>query len=429
MLKSAVCVPTIKDFYYTPHRGSFIGVHRVSKFLNDSGFNNKLFIFPNMKKKAINIDIPGELEYLRPFLENEKLLFFKSYKRFGYEHNYCADLILKDNPHIVFISCFAFCYANESVELAKAIKNKSENAIIAIGGAGVTVFPKFFEKYDVFDFVLPGDCESVLPEFLNNIFNLKIKVQDEFPFIISRTKTFKTFEQFSTVLSSGCPKKCSFCSNHLTSGRKIKTVDIEKIIKELRNIHSNKPVHINFEDDNIFFYKDYFFEVLEIIKRTFPDAKFSCENGIDYLMLNENDMKKLIDSGFKQFNFSLVSTDFTTLNNIKRENNIEHFKQLTEFALKNNVKVFAYFIAGLQNDTFKSVEETINFLTNMNAIAGISPFYPVPGIEGFEDKSIFEKYPPYMFCGSSCYPWNNSLTTEEIIFFFDMVRRKNLCII
>ncbi len=146
-------------------------------------------------------------------------------------------------------------------------------------------------------------------------------------------------------------------------------------------------------------------------------------------MLNENDMEKLINLGFKQFNFSLVSTDLMTLNNIKRENNIEHFKQLTEFALKHDVKVFAYFIAGLQNDTFKSVEKTINFLTSQNVVTGISPFYPVPGIEGFEDKSIFEKYPTYMFCGSSCYPWNNSLTTEEIIFFFDMVRRKNLCII
>jgi uncharacterized radical SAM superfamily protein len=426
-MKSVVCVPTIKDFYYTPHRGSFIGAKRLSILLKKIGFENKLFIFPQMKSKPKTTILPKKLKYLEPYLNDNNLLFFKSYKRFGYLHEYCAKLILQTEPNIIFISCFAFCYANETFELAEALKKLNSKIPIVVGGAGVTVFEDFFKRNPNIDYVLSGKVEEILPDFLNLIFNVKIEPEIEhFPYIFTKTKIFKNHIQYSSILSEGCPKKCSFCANHLTAGRKLILTNIKNVEKSIFQSNETKKIYLNFEDDNIFFFKDYFFEILNIFKKKFKDIRFSCENGIDYLQINEADIEKMAQMGFKQLNFSLVSINEKTLQNNNRAYDHNHFEKLIKTAQKLKLPVFAYFIIGLKNDTLSSVKETIKFLSSLKVTIGISPFYPVPGVKYFEDKSLFFRYPPYLFAGSSCYPWNNSISTAEMIYLFDNVRRINL---
>ncbi len=93
---------------------------------------------------------------------------------------------------------------------------------------------------------------------------------------------------------------------------------------------------------------------------------------------------------------------------------------------KKNIPCIVYFIAGLKDDSFEKTMQTIKFLEKLPCLIGISPFYPVPGIAGFENKKIFEEKSPILTKGSSFYPWNNSLTTKELIEAFKIARKINL---
>jgi hypothetical protein len=53
---------------------------------------------------------------------------------------------------------------------------------------------------------------------------------------------------------------------------------------------------------------------------------------------------------------------------------------------------------------------------------GVSLFYPVPGLPGFRDLKIFDTLSPTLCCGSSAWPWNNSLSTETLVTAFRIAR-------
>ena len=53
-------------------------------------------------------------------------------------------------------------------------------------------------------------------------------------------------------------------------------------------------------------------------------------------------------------------------------------------------------------------------------------FYSVPGLPDFSDTAYFRNIAPGLLRGSSAYPWNSSLSTEELITAFRISRTLNL---
>lgn len=422
-LKTAVVVPPLRDFYFTPHRASFVGAHNLMKVLDGCGFESILFNFPISKNKPKGIPLPKKLEYLKNHLGKE--MFFKEYKLFGTNFEVAAKTVLDKSPDLVFISCFAFGYAEDSIEFAKFLKKLNRQLPLAVGGAGVTVYPHYFEKSGVFDFVLTGDAEDAVPIFLER--ELDVKNMQKFcrNSEIVPTITIRDKQLFSVILSKGCPKNCEFCSNHLTQGKKFTLLDINYLVNQVKNI-SNKKIHINFEDDNILFAKEHFFDLIITLKNINKNITFSAENGLDFMLLNIDEVDFLIKNGFSQFNFSIVSKNNNILDTNQRGADFDKFENLVARISFHNVKVFTYFIAGLKGDNLENIEILISYLENLPTILGISPFYPVPGIKGYENMEIFQNKPAYLTLGSSFFPWNNCLATRELIELFCKVRKINL---
>lgn len=422
-MRCAVVVPPIEDFYYTPHRGSFLGAHIVATILKSFGHSVYLHLFPNKKKPKI-IQLPDNLNYLKDFLiqgEIGPFSYFSTYKRFGPDYPNAAEAILANSPNIVFISCFAFCYALSTIRLAEELKKKDKNLKIVLGGSGAAVFPEYFEKTGLFDSVLTKEAEVAIPEFLG-----KDKRFDLIPCVIN-TKNTKRFSYYSTYLTRGCPKGCGFCSVALVHGKKLREVDHDVLLKLLPTIDDSKAGLFNFEDDNVLLKKESFFDLVQKIKKMYPTALFSCENGIDYRELDVDTVKKMIDLGFRQFNLSVGNINNSVLNYQKRTFLREKFLEVVKYLEKNDIDTIVYFITGFKNERWEDSIKNLMFLSNLgkNIRIGISMFYPVPGILGFEDRNLFLDKSPILLCSSCAYPWNESLTTEDFITLFRLVRIVN----
>jgi hypothetical protein len=165
--------------------------------------------------------------------------------------------------------------------------------------------------------------------------------------------------------------------------------------------------------------------MLSLIKTRFPGTEFSAENGLDYTALDETTADTLIDYGFTAFNLSMASADRVILKKENRQSDSAKLAALLEHLKTRGKKAVTYFICGLGGDSTESVLENLLFLHRLPTLTGISLFYPVPGLPGFE-PGMMSEFHPRLCAGSTARPWNNSLTTEQMITAFRLARLSNM---
>lgn len=456
-LRAAVVVPPIQDFYFSPHRFSTIGASILSDLLKRVGLEVTFVNFPAMVKKGCTMSLPSELSYLKPYIledETGKASFFKTFKRFGPSLQQCSEMICVLKPDLCFYSCFAFCYATPALQLSKLVKQQCLRAVSVFGGAGVSTYPEYFLRDESVDYTISGEAEVSICDFINYITTpypepnkvsglgwkengnfryspVRLTESEEILCPAMKTGESRAMAYYTVSLSRGCPLECNFCSNWLCHGKNFRRCtdqQIEKIIDEISksDISSKKTISINFEDDNLLFDYPFWVKTIKSIRNQFPDTQFYAENGIDYRLLNDQKCRELISLGFAQFNFSLGSVNKSVLKTAGRKTDLEHYSAMLSIASQYSLPVITYFICGFKDDSIESIAQNLAFLFKQKTLIGISLFYAVPGICGFEDRSMFDRLAPVLCCGSSAYPWNNSLSTETLISAFRLARIINL---
>ncbi len=433
-LKIALVIPPVRDFYFTPQRASFLGPALLYDEIVREGFECE--IFNGCSGKARRTQLPVELSYLAPYRGKEG--FFKHYYRFGKLPAHLAGGILQWKPDIVFISSFAFCYALEAIEVANALRDAGYCGPIVFGGAGVSAHPAYYLQHTSATSAFVGEADTCLDAILRNpagapgmwylekenIISSASVAAKEFRPVILPMQRSSGVQYYSGMFTRGCPMKCGFCSSrlHMPGFRKASL----SLIKELLEKTAwDKKSHLNIEDDAIVRDFDYLLEILYYYKKCAGgNATFSLENGIDYRALNKEKLKALAKQGLTKLNIALVSIDAAIAKRYGRTVSLDIFSEVVEAAHSHGIPTTAYLIAGLKGDTHEGVRRGLMFLSQLPVLIGISPFYPVPGIQDFEDRHFFDTISPRLCAGTSCYPWHD-ISTRELVELFCEARSIN----
>jgi radical SAM superfamily enzyme YgiQ (UPF0313 family) len=410
-MKLLLIQPPIQDFYDTDVRLQPIGLcylkAAVNKHLPDVTVTIKDFHGGCGRR---TVPLPRELAYLRKYYQTaDKSPFstFHQYFHFGTSFDQIETAIAELQPDVVGISSLFTPYYREALEVARRVKKRLEVPVV-MGGSHASAAPESLLKSPHVDYLIRGEGEKPLVELLRHLKgeapigrvpNLSFKkngqvcvnpVSDNYPMDelafpdlsdLPRSRYSLAGKPMTFMITSrSCPHKCSFCSVHTTFGHDYRRRSLDDVLAEIELRHRQGYRVIDFEDDNLTYYKPTFKELCRRLTGRFPDRQmeFVAMNGISYRSLDDELLELMFAAGFSQLNLALVSSDKTVRETTKRPHTLEHYVKTVRKAHELGFKIVSYQILGLPNETLQSMVQTLAFNTRLPVLLGASPFYRTP---------------------------------------------------
>jgi radical SAM superfamily enzyme YgiQ (UPF0313 family) len=348
---------------------------------------------------------------------------FHQFYHFGKPFDEIEIEVAELKPDVVGISSLFTPYFREALEVAASVKKRT-NAIVVLGGSHASAAPESLLASANVDYVIRGEGEKAFVEFLRQLLdgkspkdvpNLAYKcktgiilnpIADNFPIdalpipdlsdFTSSTYTLAGKPMTFMITSRSCPHKCSFCSVHTTFGTDYRRRSLENVLEELELRYQQGYRVIDFEDDNLTYYKDTFKKLCRRLITRFPNRQmeYVAMNGISYLSLDDELLELMFEAGFSQLNLALVSSDKTVRETTKRPHTLEAYLKVVNKAHALGFKIVSYQILGLPTENLESMIQTLAFNARLPVLLGASPFYRTPnspiarGIDLNEDDFV-----------------------------------------
>ena len=410
-MKLLLVQPPVRDFYDTDVRLQPIGLCYLKAAVKDHLPDVEVVIkdFHGGCGRR-TVPIPKELAYTRdyyPVADKSPFSTFHQYYHFGKSFDDIEAEIGECKPDVVGISSLFTPYYREALEVAARVKKRLHVPVV-MGGSHASAAPESLLSSPNVDYVVRGEGEKPLVELLRHLRgeapierapNLVFKQNrqprfnpmggnypiDELPLpdlsdlppsrytVAGKPMTFM-------ITSRSCPHKCSFCSVHTTFGRDYRRRALESVLAEIELRHQQGYRVIDFEDDNLTYYKPTFKELCRRLIGRFPDGEmeFVAMNGISYLSLDDELLELMFAAGFSHLNLALVSSDKTVRETTKRPHTLEAYLKVVSKAHALGFKIVSYQILGLPNESLESMIQTLAFNARLPVLLGASPFYRTP---------------------------------------------------
>jgi radical SAM superfamily enzyme YgiQ (UPF0313 family) len=428
-MKVLLIQPPIQDFYDTEIRLQPLGLCMlkavVKKLLPDVEVIVKDF---HQGYGHRTIPYPPELFYLKEyysFPDRSPFSMFHNYYHFGASFEEVARDVLNERPDLVGISSLFSPYYHESIACAREIK-KSHDVPVLMGGSHVSASPLSVLKDRSVDFVIRGEGERPLVEFLKayvaggrfeDVPNLGFKrdgeavlnpVERNFPFQdlpmadfsdLSKDRYLYEKKPLCFIATSrGCPCRCTFCSVHLTFGEVFQQRLPQDVLCEIRRRFQAGYRVLDFEDDNLTFHKEHFKQILETLIMEFPpgELRLMAMNGLSYQNLDGEILGLMKKAGFKGINISLVTSNAPALSRLKRPHTLEKYLEVVSNAHALGLDIVSYQILGLPYETLDHMVNTMALMATLPVLIGASIFYLTPGcpiameFPGMTEADIFK---------------------------------------
>lgn len=315
------------------------------------------------------------------------------FRKNGHTVEVLTNEIPKD-ANLIIIQC-SLVRHNLEIDFIKRIK---ENTTSKIGLVGP--FPSV--KSDSFsayvDFIIQGEPEDIafkitdkyIPEGVvksNPIIDLDsipFPAWDVFPIEHFSYLTLFPKKPFIFIQGSrGCVYGCNYCPYKVFGLYRERSV--ENVLAEIESLIEKYGIKsLMFRDPCFSFNKKRAALIAdEIIKRRIK-IEWGCETRLDSLDIGLLDL--LYSSGLRAIKVGIESVDSNILKLQKRKHiEKEHQEKIIKYCDRKGIKIVAFYIIGLENDTRESIERTIRYAKKLNTdFANFTICTPIPGTEYYE---------------------------------------------
>ncbi len=378
--------------------------------------------------KGIRMSLPLGLLYTAASLENAKysvsiysclcsqstrVIEHEGVIHHGVDDDDFKDMIIKEDPDIVGISCPFTAQFDQYLYASKLVKEVDKNIFVVGGGPHFSVCGSSFllKNLDT-DCYISGEGEepilTLVDNMVNNISfdgipgityrdknddtikstpNEYFKAMDDLPFPAYHLFNMELYFDYqkngckghdgpisarldqggkrtvSVITSRGCPFKCTFCSVALHMGKPVRAHGSEYIIRHIQLLVDHYSIeHIFFEDDNLTFRVNRVQEIVDkMIKKEF-NLTWSTPNGVRADKLTKPLIMSMKESGCTGLIIGTESGDQDTLNNIiKKELDLKTVVKVASWCKDIDIGLTSFFVIGFPDETKKAIQNTIDF--------------------------------------------------------------------
>lgn len=291
----------------------------------------------------------------------------------------CEEINYDASTDLVAITVETFT-AKRSYEISSEFRRRGVKVVM--GGMHPTLLPSEVELHA--DSVVIGDAETIWKELIEDAKNNRLKaryigrttvVQEG---VFPRRDIFKNKGYLKLSLmqfSRGCGGSCKFCASSVFFSGKHHCRAIEDVVDEIK---SQNLKRVFFVDDNIVYNHE---KAKELFKALIP-LKIKWVSQAFLSMLEDRELMELMMKsgclgnviGFE----SIVQNSLVEMD--KKGNTRDPFyKKSIEILRDFGHQTWAAFTIGHDNDTVKSIEETLDFaIANKFAFAAFNVIMPYP---------------------------------------------------
>lgn len=291
------------------------------------------------------------------------------------------DIDLSKDYDVVGISIMT-ATAKRGYRLAKIFKEKGSRVVF--GGIHASVMPEEAIKHG--DAVVIGEAESSWPELIEDIQQNSLKkfYERKEPDLsqvplpkrdsrIDRSVLGIKWPGFYTT--KGCPYDCEFCSVSSVYGKKIRTVPIPHVIKDIEN--ANSKVFLSLDDNvaaNPKYAKSLFEEMAHLNIEWGGQCTVTIANDAELLRLCRKSGCRGLFVGLESVSPSSMKKMRKTLESVRE--NEDAVKKIQD----TGIVFHPSFVFGLDGDTKAVFDDTLDFLyRNRITTATFNILTPYPG--------------------------------------------------
>lgn len=366
------------------------------------------YVAAMLQKHKIKTEI---LDALALGFDREHLLSNK--KLIGLSYRDIEKKIRASNPDIVGIATPFSFQAQESHQIAKIVKNVNPHIITVAGGTHATIQPEELLSDHNIDFLIRGEGEYVMVNFVNNLIKgknlhrlpglsylhksgrivhnprpLPIQALDKLPFparnllpmdkYYQAAKTGRVIEgmlafgqrRTSLITSRGCPFCCTFCSVHLTMTRTWRGRSPENILAEIKECVQKYGIkYFDILDDNFTLDPTRAKKICRLIIKSKLKIQWSTPNGIRADRIDEELIILMKKAGCIQVKVAPESGSSYVLEHIiKKHLDLEKVRHVVSLCKKHHLSVEAFFVVGFPEEKISDINQTISFAKELRKL-------------------------------------------------------------
>lgn len=403
----------------------------------------------------VNSYPPLGLAYLAAFLEKEghqvKIFDFGLTPDSSSEQD--ISQVLDYAPDLAGLTAMTNNY-HSALAIARTLKDAKPLPIV-IGGPHATVFPDRVIKEPSFDYLVYGEGEETLsqlvkalaetdlrpsPARLRSIPGLSfrdgdqivqnaarplIRDLDALPFPARHLFDMERYPLYApdgqrmiTILSSrGCPYNCSYCFKGIV-GRVYRQRSADNIIAEIRSIIDAYSIR------NFYFIDDLFTinsrRLKELTQRLISEELnilWQCLARVD--KVTPDILGWMHKAGCRQIHYGIESGNQKLLDAIGKRITLEQVRQAVKWTRDAGIMSKGYFMLGLPGDTEETMEQTIQFASELDLDeAMFSLTTPFPGTRLWDE--LRQKHPGMEFNADFSRAYYYNSYTAEIAPFLNV---------
>lgn len=317
-------------------------------------------------------------------------------------------------PYIFGFSVLTAAF-KRAILFSEQLKKLYPDSVIVFGGIHPTACPDDTLSYEHIDAVIRGEGEKTLVEFYKcvkskkdftrldglsfrkngavvhnkispDLFNL-----DDLPSFPYHIFSPKSYDLSAIVSSRGCPYRCIFCSNRVTTGRKYRHYSAKRIIEDIDLVYNRYLAQkegkriIQFMDDNLLANRDRIYGLIEEIKKNGFDKKVSFSfqargDNVDYELL-----KDMYGAGFRSAFFGIETASERLMKTIKKDETVKQCVEAVKMAKKAGFYVSGTFIYALPGETHNDRMDCLKLSKELKLdMVRYNNATPYPGTELYE---------------------------------------------